>query len=68
MATTKKQAYSFWVALKKLVKNAAVMFGLPAVLYIVDNLYTIAPEEYVSLAMGVSAAVSYLYKNYLENK
>lgn len=54
-----KQKYSFWIGLKKTIKNCLVVFA-PAILAFLANV----PAEY-----GVIAGfVTYLFKNWLENR
>jgi len=64
----KKPEYSFKIAMVKTLKNVAVMFGLPAVLYVLSNVSELVPPEYLPVVIPIASAVSYMVKNYIENK
>ena len=64
----KKPEYSPIIGLKKTGKNTLVLFGLPAVLYILSQVTTFIPENQLSWALPVSGALTYFIKNWIENK
>jgi len=61
-------AYDFKIAAKKTTKNMAIMYGVPAILYLLSQVEILVPQEYLSVAIPVSAAISYGIKNYVENR
>jgi len=63
----KPVVYDWKIGLKKTAKNVAVMFGAPAVLYVLANVADIVPKEWLVWAVPLSGAVSYAVKNYIEN-
>ena len=65
---TNKVEYSKWIGLKKTFKNAAVMFGVPAVLYVIENWVEFVPDEYHGIAAIIAGSLAYFIKNWIENK
>lgn len=66
--TTKKQKYSLKIALVKMAKNVGITFGIPAALYVLNNIKQLVPEGYAEVATLVASGAVYLIKNYVENK
>ena len=64
----KKTQYSSLIGAKKTGKNVLVMFGLPAILYVLSQVTEFVPEEQLVWAIPLSAGITYFIKNYLENK
>jgi hypothetical protein len=60
--------YSYWIGFLKTLKNGAVMFLPPVVLYIADNYVNFVPTEYLPTAAIIVGMISYFIKNYIENK
>ena len=61
-------AYSKLKGVSKTAKNSIVMFGLPALLYVLNGANEWMPQEnYIKLAPVIGMCLYYL-KNYLENK
>ena len=56
------------VAAKKIAKNMGVMFGIPAVLFLIDNAAELIPPDMWPVLLPILSAISYGVKNYLENK
>lgn len=65
---TKKQKYSFKIALIKMLKNVGLTFGIPAILYILNNVNQLVPPKYAEFATLLASGGIYLIKNYIENK
>ena len=68
MANKKKPIYSFKTGLIKTLKNVCVMFGLPALLLVLDSLVTFVPMDIMIYIAPITGPLSYLLKNYLENR
>ena len=64
----KKQKYSLTIGAKKTLKNTVVMFVLPATLYLLSQIDVFVPEDALPVVVPIAGALSYLVKNYLENK
>jgi len=62
------EEYSFKIGLIKTLKNVAVMFGVPAVLYVLANISTLVPQNMMPIAVPIAGAITYFIKNYVENK
>lgn len=61
-------AYSKLIGLQKTLKNAAVMFGVPAVLYLIENWVEFIPDEYHSIAAILAGSLAYFVKNFVSNR
>ena len=64
----KNKNYSKLVGLKKTLKNAGVMFGIPALLYVIENWVDFIPDEYHAFAGVVAGSLAYFVKNWQQNK
>jgi len=64
----KKTEYSFKIGLVKSLKNLAVIVGIPALLLFVDNWTKIFPNEWTAWLAPIMGFISYLVKNYINNK
>lgn len=62
-----KKTYSFWIGLKKTFKNLLIVFA-PAMVASSVAFQANAPVEYQGLAALLASAVTYMVKNYIENK
>ena len=60
--------YSLKIGAWKSIKNVAIVAGVPALLWIVNNWTEVVPEEYWNIAAPVIGFVAYLVKNYIQNK
>ena len=56
------------VAAIKIAKNMGVMFGIPALLFLIDNAAELIPADMWPIILPILSAVSYGVKNYLENR
>lgn len=61
-------AYSFKIGAWKSVKNTAIVIGVPALIFLVDNWTEWIPAKYNSIALPIFGFLSYLVKNYIQNK
>ena len=60
--------YILKIGFLKTLKNTAIVFGIPAVLYFLNNAVDfIEPTTYLKIS-PVIAFVSYFIKNWIENK
>lgn len=64
----KKPIYSFWTGVGKSIKNVAIVMGVPAVLFLLNNWVQWVPTEYQAALTPVIGFLSYLVNNYLKNK
>lgn len=64
----KKVEYSFLIGLGKSIKNVLVTLGIPAILVLANNYVDWLPKEWYPIAVPMISIVSYLAKNYVENK
>jgi len=60
--------YSFKTGLLKSLKNIVVVIGIPAVIFLIDNWTQWIPDNYNAVALPIFGFLSYLVKNYYENK
>ena len=60
--------YSKLIGLKKTAKNLLVTYGLPALIYLADNIRDFVPDKYLLPVGAIIAGVCYFAKNYYENK
>ncbi|MEA3430298.1 MAG: hypothetical protein U9R08_03420 [Nanoarchaeota archaeon] len=63
-----KGNYDPWVAISKVAKNTAVMFGAPAVLYVLSQINFLVPSEWLPIVVPIAGMISYGLKNYIENR
>jgi hypothetical protein len=63
-----KYTYSFQIGLWKSLKNTLIVIGVPAVLFLLDNWVNWFPDEYKTIGLPIFGFLSYLVKNYIENK
>jgi hypothetical protein len=52
----------------KSLKNTLVVIGIPALIFLIDNWTQWIPEKYNVVAFPIFGFLSYLVKNYIENK
>lgn len=60
--------YELKTGLLKTLKNMGVMFGVPALLYFLSNANAWMPQEHLPIAAPIIGGISYIVKNYVENK
>jgi len=60
--------YSAKIGLIKTLKNTAIMYGLPALLFFLNNYSEWLPVESVAVLAPLIGGISYVVKNYIENK
>lgn len=63
-----KIKYNINVGMIKSLKNTAVIIGIPALLFLIDNWTEWIPTEYSSIAFPIFGFLSYMVKNYIENR
>lgn len=63
-----KIAYSLKTGLWKSLKNTAIVIGVPALIFLLDNWTQWIPGEYTKFALPIFGFLSYFVKNYIENK
>lgn len=61
-------AYNKLTGLKKTLKNTGIMYGIPALLYIVESWADWIPSEYHAVAGLLAGSVAYAIKNWQANK
>lgn len=64
----KETKYSLLMGLKKSVKNAAVVFALPALMHLLNTYADWLPQEYWPFAAALGGVAGYMVKNYLAVK
>ena len=60
--------YSFLVGVWKSVKNVAIIAGIPALVFLIDNWTQWIPNEWNTVAAPVIGFLAYLVKNWQEKK
>ena len=60
--------YDWKIGVKKTAKNIVVMFGIPALIYLIDNIKDIVPPEHYAWVVPLTSGISYTIKNWYENK
>ena len=60
--------YSKLTGALKSAKNTAIVMGLPAVLYLLNNAAEWMPQEQYLMYAPLIGALCYYVKNYIENK
>jgi len=60
--------YSMGIGFIKSIKNVAITVGIPALVVLLNNYAEWLPKEYYSVAVPVISIVSYMVKNFVQNK
>ena len=60
--------YNLWIGCKKTLKNVLIVWGIPAVLVLINNAVDWIPNEYMKIATPILAFISYGIKNWINNK
>ena len=60
--------YRFITGLWKSLKNVTIVIGVPALIFLIDNWTQWIPDEYNAIAFPIFGFLSYLTKNYIENR
>ncbi len=60
--------YKIGVGIKKSIKNVLIVWGIPAVLLLLENWVDWIPNEYHKVAIPVVGLIAYFIKNYIKNK
>jgi hypothetical protein len=68
MVEKTKSTYSVITGLWKSLKNVAIVIGVPAILFLINNYAQWLPESYNTVALPIIGFISYFIKNYIENK
>jgi len=63
---TKK--YKVSIGAWKSIKNVLIVWGIPAVVLLVDNWTNWIPGEHHAKAIPIMGAIAYFVKNYIQNK
>ena len=62
------KTYSIKIGALKSMKNVLIVWGIPALVLLVDNWTQWIPEEYTAAAVPIMGAIAYFVKNYIQNK
>ena len=65
---TNKEQYSLKIGLGKTIKNVGITWVIPILAVLLNNYQSWLPEQYVLAAAPIMGAISYLIKNFIENK
>ena len=60
--------YKLSIGLWKSLKNTAIVIGVPALIFLIDNWTQWIPSQFNVWALPVFGFLSYLVKNYVEYK
>lgn len=60
--------YSKWIGFKKSIKNVLIVWGIPAVVLLIENWVDWIPNEYHKIAIPIVGFIAYFIKNYIKNK
>ncbi len=60
--------YSIKTGLTKTLKNMGITFGIPALLYFLSRANVWLPQEMIPVVAPIIGGISYVVKNYIENK
>lgn len=60
--------YSTKIGILKSIKNVLIVWGIPALILLVDNWTQWIPDNYHQLAIPVMGLVAYFTKNWIGNK
>ncbi len=60
--------YNLWIGIKKTIKNVLIVWGIPALLVLINNAVDWIPSEYMKIATPILAVMSYGIKNYMKNR
>ena len=52
----------------KSIKNVLIVWGIPALVLLIDNWTQWIPKEYQATAIPIMGALAYFVKNYIQNK
>ena len=63
-----KTTYSFGTGIWKSIKNVFIIMGIPMLVLLIDNWTKIIPNEWQATATPIIGLISYLVKNYIQNK
>ena len=63
-----KIKYSFKIGGLKSVKNVAIIWGIPALLLLLDNYTQWVPDQYNQVLVPIVGLLSYLVKNWISNR
>ena len=61
-------AYNFGIGVWKSIKNVFIIAGIPAIILLLDYWTQWIPNEWNAVAAPIIGFLSYLVKNYVENK
>jgi len=64
----KKPEYKVSIGLWKSIKNTLIVWGVPALVLLIDNWTQWIPEDYHKMAIPVIGLLAYFVKNKLQNK
>jgi len=60
--------YKVSIGIWKSIKNVVIVMGIPALVLLLDNWAQWIPDEYHKFALPIIGFISYLVKNYIQNK
>lgn len=63
-----KQQYKIGIGLWKSLKNVLIVWGVPAVVLLIDNWTEWIPKSYHTAMVPIIGLIAYFVKNYTQNK
>ena len=63
-----KPEYKVKIGLVKSIKNTLIVWGVPAVILLLDNWTEWIPRDYHKVSIPILGVVAYFVKNYIQNK
>ncbi len=60
--------YKISIGAWKSIKNVAIVWGIPALVLLIDNWVEWIPKDYHAAAIPVMGLITYFVKNYIQNK
>ena len=60
--------YSVKVGVWKSIKNVLIVWGIPALVLLIDNWTDWIPENYHAKVIPIMGLIAYFIKNYIQNK
>lgn len=67
MSTTNLD-YSVGIGIWKSIKNVGIVWGIPALILLIDNWTEWIPSNYHKAAIPIMGIIAYFIKNYIKNK
>ena len=64
----KNPTYKVSIGAWKSIKNVLIVWGIPALVLLIDNWTEWIPENYHATAIPIMGLIAYFIKNYIQNK